>query len=287
MGTALVSLGVFLLLTQVLEWNAAVIMVAWWPVLFIILGVEILVFLWRARQEQPHVKYDILSIIFIGVIGTAGIGLSILSSAGLLEKAATLIAMERETVNIPHFEQAVGEGIKRVVVETGHNEVRLESTPAREVSIFGTYRGLVSKGKSPFNDVQDYALIEQRGDTMYVIFKQTPSNNLGGGGELEPILLIPEKLDLEVNGEGSELVMKPRDMSGNWNVKNAMYVKVDLDEKSDVKINAKDVYAVEGAQWNISKEFQEGERGNASFTAGKGTTLLNIASSDNVIVHSY
>ncbi|KRG11643.1 hypothetical protein ACA29_15925 [Lederbergia galactosidilytica] len=49
---ALVFLGVFLLLQQFLGWDPALVLMSWWPILFIVLGIEILFYLFIAKSEN-------------------------------------------------------------------------------------------------------------------------------------------------------------------------------------------------------------------------------------------
>ena len=82
-------------------------MIAWWPVILVVLGIEILVFLFLSRQEKPFLKYDFLSIFFVGVIGTVGIGFSLLSSTGILEKMDDWLNREERTMDLPVFAHPV------------------------------------------------------------------------------------------------------------------------------------------------------------------------------------
>ena len=71
MGLTLILLGIFLVLSQLLNWKPAYAMTGWWPIIFIVLGIEILIYLFLAKQENPAVKYDVFSIFFVGFLGFA------------------------------------------------------------------------------------------------------------------------------------------------------------------------------------------------------------------------
>ena len=118
----------FLLLAQVFKWDPAIAMVSWWPVLFIILGVEILIYLAVKKVEKPIVKYDFISIIFIGIIGTFGLGMAMLNATGLLEVTSQFVSAEERTSDLPKFEERLTDDIKRVSVETGSYSVTIEGS---------------------------------------------------------------------------------------------------------------------------------------------------------------
>ncbi|NRD77721.1 hypothetical protein HPT25_09715 [Bacillus sp. BRMEA1] len=79
MGALLVLLGLLLFLSKFFELSIVQVMTAWWPILLIVLGIEILLYLFWSRQENPVLRYDILSIFFVGLLGTMGIVFAFLS----------------------------------------------------------------------------------------------------------------------------------------------------------------------------------------------------------------
>src|SRR5690606_25524673 len=101
MGLSLLLLGILLLLSQFLGFQLLHIMAVWWPIILVVLGMEILLYLYVSRQEKPFVKYDFLSIVFVGVIGMTGIGFAILSTTGIMEKVDDYINREERSETLP------------------------------------------------------------------------------------------------------------------------------------------------------------------------------------------
>ncbi len=99
---------------------------AWWPVLLIILGVEILLYLLLSKKEQSFIKYDIFSIFFIGVLGSVGIAFYCLLSTGLLDEVRHSIHTTRQTSNIPSGQLNIPESIKKIVVDAGQYPLTIE-----------------------------------------------------------------------------------------------------------------------------------------------------------------
>ncbi|WP_148358975.1 LiaF transmembrane domain-containing protein [Peribacillus simplex] len=127
MGISLVGLGLVLLVSQIADMNLTTILLSWWPLLFIILGVEILFYIYFSRKESSFVKYDILSILFVGLLGTTGIVLILLTSSGLMDQVRAAVNSEEKTVNLPGFNQKAGKGIQRVVLDPGPYPLTIES----------------------------------------------------------------------------------------------------------------------------------------------------------------
>jgi heme/copper-type cytochrome/quinol oxidase subunit 4 len=73
MGLLLVAVGFLLLISEFAGWNGVGVIIRWWPVILIVLGLEILIYLSLSREEQPRVKFDgfsIFIVVFIIVIST-------------------------------------------------------------------------------------------------------------------------------------------------------------------------------------------------------------------------
>ena len=88
MGASLVFLGLILFFSRFLDLNLVQVMTSWWPLLLVVLGIEILLYLILSRQEKPLLKYDFLSIFFVGLIGTVDIAFALLSATGNMGKVA-------------------------------------------------------------------------------------------------------------------------------------------------------------------------------------------------------
>lgn len=287
MGGALVFLGVFLLLQQFLGWDPAFVIMTWWPILLIVLGVEILVYLSFFRKEDSRVKYDFISIIFIGVIGTAGIGMAILQSVGLLDLANQLVSSEVRVNDLPKYEYQQLDGITRIQVETGGYPIDFEGTDSQEISIFGTYRGETMEKKALIEKVSDYALIEEKGDTIFVKFKETPYRLFYGGnfGNLDITMLIPKNLKLEVTG-GGHVNVNPRGIENDWDFNRSGHIEVKADLESNMKIDVRNTYLSETKDW---EEIKKGENDNdqvrsATRKYGDGKYRLTIESADSVAI---
>ncbi|MDR2995685.1 MAG: exosporium protein exsE, partial [Bacillus cereus] len=139
MGLSIISLGCFLLFSVVKGIQVLDTLTAWWPVLLIILGAEVLLYLLFSKKEQSFIKYDIFSIFFIGVLGSVGIAFYCLLSTGLLEEVRHSINTTRQTSNIPDGQLDIPESIKKVVVDAGHHPLTIEGNNTNQVHLLGTY----------------------------------------------------------------------------------------------------------------------------------------------------
>ena len=302
MGASLLFLGIFLLLSQIFGYKLISVMMSWWPIILIVLGIEILVFLFISRQEKPFLKYDFLSIFFVGIIGTIGIGFAIVSSTGILEKMSEVLQREERTLDLPEVEYRLNNGIERVVVDTGSFPLLIEGTSGNDVALFGTYSAYAGKKEKLISNVEDYVSIREKGDTIYVTVKGFPREIVGPFdryGSLSATILIPNDVKLEVNGNHSDITLKPRNLMNNWSINRASNLDLQIENKSDIKVTAvglqqiqgqRNMWETNGEQVEITVEENDTEEVYASddaidqaiFQTGQGSHHLQITNSYRV-----
>ncbi|MCH1624655.1 exosporium protein E [Fredinandcohnia quinoae] len=301
MGLSLVLLGVLLFISQVSDIKMVEPLLVWWPLILVVLGIEILVYLFLSKQENPVVKYDFLSILFVGIIGTIGIGFTILSSTGLLTEAQKFVGAEHTTLNLPEVKEELSTTVKRIVVDT-NNTVNIEGSNANELHVFGTYRATINKDvHAPIQDKDDYVLTKIVGDTMYVTLKE-PANYEGPFSTytaMEPTIIVPNSISLEVRGDHNNLELYPGSLENNWNVNGASYVTVHVNKTNDVLLTAtsnndlKDGHvkwdSIETTDRGGIDETYEEESSEKLYKGilklGNGTHRLNIFNSELVSVN--
>ncbi|MEH7093690.1 hypothetical protein [Neobacillus vireti] len=289
MGASLIFLGLFLFFSKFLSLDLAEVLMAWWPVLLVVLGVEILVYLFLSRQEQPILKYDFLSIFFVGLIGTAGIVFAVLSSAGVMGKVEEVMAREVRSYDLPDFSYQTDESIKRVVIRSVGYDMTVESTESKEVSMFGTYRIESAKKASLLKNAKDIVTANQKGDTLYVNFKMLP-DEMGlfhSQGMVAATVLVPSYVKLEVVGSNDSLSLKPRTLANDWDIESSSAVAVDVMKNSNMIVRTVGVDQLNGKDWKITEEPKGEELGsegpkNAEYQSGDGKYHIHISNAYEV-----
>lgn len=268
------------------------VMTAWWPVLLIVLGIEILLYLFLSRQEKPMIKYDFLSIFFVGVLGMVGIAFAVLSSTGLMGKVEEAIAREERSFELPAYAYKMDDSIKRVVVRTTGYPMTIETTEEKEVSMFGTYRTETTKSKEKLvKSAEDYVSANKKGDTLFLNVKTLPNESglFSTYQEMAATILIPADVKLEVIGNGNSLTLNPRSLVNNWSINGVSSIDVELNETSDLKIAANGVDDVSGEDgaWQVTEKGNqnggiEGVERNAVYQSGEGKYQINISNANYV-----
>lgn len=281
MGGALIFLGIFIFLQRFFDWEPAFAFLSWWPFLLILLGIEILVYLFVGKEENKFVKYDIGSIIFTGFIGMIGLGLFTLQSFGLFDLAERAVAAQVREFNLPKYVEKDLHGIDRIVLDTGTNPIQIHTTTDDEVSLFGTYKIETVDSREWIKDVADYALIEKSGDTLFIQLKKIPQHLLfDHHGKIQATLIIPNDIDLQVKGKNNEITLFPRKIESNWSIQNAWEVSVQIEKEANLMIEGKNLYDIEETEWNEVKN--DKGRYTAQKQIGQGDNLLTIYDTDFV-----
>jgi hypothetical protein len=294
MGASLVFLGLFLFLSRFLGFDLVHVMTAWWPILLIVLGIEILLYLFFSRQEKPVLKYDFLSIIFVGLLGSVGILFAMLSATGIMEKVEDVVAREERSFELPDFSYQMDDSIKRVVLRTVGYQTTIEATDERAVSMFGTYRTQTSNKERLIKSADDFVYANKKGDTLYINVKTLP-NELGpfnSHQEIASTILIPKGVKLEVIGNGNEIALNPRSLENDWSINGAGSIDVKVEENSNLNIEAVGVGEVNGKDgaWKVTEKGDpngmEGVERNAVHQSGEGNYHINIINTYNVSLNT-
>ena len=133
MGLVLVASGVVMLVSLIVQVNVLNVMLTFWPVILICLGVEILLHLFVRKTDDTErkLRYDVLSVFFISFLLIISIGFyTVVYYASLFESRDdmfTSFGMMNESVSIEGGETLAG--TKELVVFNGLNRITVLSAP--------------------------------------------------------------------------------------------------------------------------------------------------------------
>lgn len=92
MGLLLVALGIIMLVSQILNTSVIEHIFKWWPVVLILIGIEILIYVFLSKQEEPKVKFDVFSIIIISIIMITSVGFYAVT--GLISSGNAIVSID-------------------------------------------------------------------------------------------------------------------------------------------------------------------------------------------------
>lgn len=290
MGLSLVFLGVFLLLTEFFDWKIVTVLKVWWPIILVILGLEILLYLFSAKQEKPYLNFDLFSIIIVGIIGTAGISMVFLQSSGIMDILEQGLKREEVTKDLPEFNYAMKDNIKRIVIESEsqQNPITIEGTSDDTLSLFGTYRTVQSEQVN-VSKPEDYLYVSQKGDTLFIRLKQLPyrmSEFYTDYSSLHTTILVPTNKKLDIIDMNNDITLNPRDLKSNWTVNNVPQIDLILDETANVKVSVNDtiINNRDREEWKYSstEDANTESETTAILQKGKGSSAIHVFDSGSL-----
>jgi hypothetical protein len=197
MGVTLVMIGTALAVSlwQDLEAYQVLLWVA--PIVFILLGAELLLYLKFSGSARVVVRYDWMSVFFVGAVGTASLALALLMSTGLFDELQRQLHMTERSLFVASKTVKVPADVEKIVVQSLTN-VQISETEKREVHLFGQ----VTYWSAEEMKRLDNKLLETKtvGSTMYVMIG-TIERRDGGliADTISPnfTLLVPENVVIE------------------------------------------------------------------------------------------
>ncbi|KGP72103.1 LiaI-LiaF-like domain-containing protein [Pontibacillus yanchengensis] len=258
MGATLMLLGVVLMCSQLFDWEVSSLAFTWWPAILIVLGVEVLVYIFTSKQEKPVVHYDFLSIVFIGFLGTIGIGLFLMSSVGLVDEVKGAIHSETTQGALPKVEQQVTSNVNKIVVQAGHNDVELTTNTSDSIHLFGSFESsFLKKGEL---EAEDIVQVTNAGNTMYIQLLQGPKRN---GIQYEHTrfhrtLSLPVDIPVEVQQPPNDLSVSIDTLEADWEIEHTSQAVVDLGESVNASVRVESFNEQVGwdVQWDKEKQIE-------------------------------
>ncbi|MEX2459709.1 MAG: hypothetical protein WD469_00175 [Paenibacillaceae bacterium] len=201
MGVSLISLGLTLFISS---WQGVTVfdtLLKLWPIIFVLLGCEILLYLFLSRSEKPVLHYDVFSIFFVSFLCMCCLLFSFLTSTGLMEEFRYTINSKFITVDLPHTQIDVPVGIEKIIVQTADRKLKIDKNSSSEIRLLGNYQvDTLVKNDPEALKTEDVTRIETIGKTMYVLIKELPGKR--GFERDQPVssmtLVVPQAIPVEV-----------------------------------------------------------------------------------------
>lgn len=292
MGLLLIGSGIGLLYAQVNRLAVMDLAVKWWPVLFILLGIEILLQTYLNKNEDIKIKYDIFSMFMVLIIIFTGVAIYSAGETGLINRARTELNSRnyalQHTAEIP-----VEKEISRVVLETGGYPLKINTTSSPSIVVHSALQ-VRAQSRQEANEKtkgNDVILQKHSGDTLYLSIKN-PGNRW-----LEGItVLLPSHLNYDLSLQDGSLDLNLAAVKGNWNLQGPGSILVKVGTNADLTVNLMgNTDSIRGnLNWTktspappaVSDDGEEPEKPmQAKSILGKGTYKLNIINADDLDIN--
>ncbi|RNB85139.1 hypothetical protein EDM56_19720 [Brevibacillus fluminis] len=241
MGVSLILLGLLFFFSRTDAKIMTNLLMSWWPVVFILLGIEILLYVILSKSEKVTVHYDVFSILFVGFIGTMCIGATLFASVGLLREVQESIGSVEMTKPLPTIQQTVPQNVSKIVVQTAERPIKVEGNAERNVRLFGEYRERTNvPAEVSKQGAVEYATVQTIGEVMYVNLHDLPrKTGINGTYPNEEVtIVLPQSIDVEIRGAHNDIEVATGLLQSNWAINTDSSVKVQVAQQADVRITA-------------------------------------------------
>lgn len=259
MGVLLIVFGVVLLVAQFKNLLILEAVRTWWPVILILLGVEILAYIYFSKEEQPKIKYDVLSILLVIFLSFTAMGLYALTATGLLPRLNQMVVSSNYAVQLPEERIELGPEIKHLNVMGPRGRLKVLAGNTREVVAFGE-ADIVAPSEEEADQLAARKFCTSRivGETLFIEFR-----DLLRRGDLNPgiisagyTLVIPQELAVEIRHPNyNQLEIYPENIENNWIIDAVGPVKVTGSAKANLEISAAtrfSDYLAGNVEWQVS-----------------------------------
>ncbi|ANE45556.1 hypothetical protein SY83_03695 [Paenibacillus swuensis] len=226
MAVCLILAGIVLLTSQWSGKEAADALSLWWPIIFVLVGAEMLVYLAVYRKENPVLRWDVFSILFVGLFGMMCLGLTALTTTGVMEEIRYAVNAEESTEDVPALNQTVPGGVERVVVRSEAYTpwpVQVEAAEGRQVSLFGTFRAVKSVGRdvTTLPVAEQFYTVTTVDKTMFITLKDPPyRHGLNDHSQhVRLTIVLPKSLKVEYYANGNQYTLGTGVKSPLWSFK--------------------------------------------------------------------
>jgi len=279
MAIVLIAFGVILFLSQVNKFSALNMVLKIWPVILILIGLEVLWYRYASKDEGTVIKYDLFSIFIVLVILFVNIGIFAVSESGLIGKFQSMLLSVNYNMDTAINEYVIDESVNKIIIDDINN-LAIRSTSDNKISGVSKLN-VYAASKEEANKLaaSDNIRYEKSGNTLYVYSVNNIENNYSYSNTRNLEIFLPENIDVEVtNCYNLDLMFSG--FNNKWTFDGINSVNIRLDKISNVTIKAF-VESLDFLSGNIKWSFNNfGE-----YVNGEGANVINILNSRDITVN--
>jgi hypothetical protein len=277
-GILFVFLGVGMLTNQFFDFSFAGIVLTWWPVLLILLGGEILFYLWLKRNaEDPKLKYDLASIFIVLLFGMASIGLYSLQETGVLQVIkANLHSTGYEIQTSPQVIDDL-QGVEKIKVIGNPRNLNIYSSGESRLTMYANWRNIYASNKEEAHQITSQLIKTKRsGSTLFITLnKPTNQNKFANDSYGFVSLYLPSTIEAETDLQYSDIKLYLEQLTSSWNIRTLSgRITAHIEEENDLMVQATSLHGdiSEDTTWTSTNE----NKTEGQLIVGEGTYVLGL-----------
>ncbi len=235
MGLLLLSSGIGLLYAQLNRIAVMDLALKWWPLILILLGIEVLIQYYFRKDEQSKIKYDGFSIIMILIIVFSGVAIQTASHFGLTDYVQRELRSADYELTTPTTKVDAGKARNIIIHAESAPHLVVRDSSSQEVSIYGRGHIRAESREEAVKKLAENVQVTSRqdGDTLYF--------DLEAGIYLSNYYLtLPANAAVEMELGGTSVDISPASINNNWIIKGGSRTKMTILPDSDLLVSVYD-----------------------------------------------
>lgn len=238
MGILLVAVGIMLLISELKGLNGAAMVMRWWPVILVILGMEILAFILFSREEQPKIKFDGLSIfltVFIVLVSSAVYGVNTFFQSEFSHSVLGEIGFYGNESVINQTYDLDAAGVKKLQLSNSSGQVQIDRYEGDQIKV-DVAMVIRSNDKEEALKLAEDMIEVTEGETVSILTRNAglPGNNRNYEVNVHYAIKVPNRMDYDIHNQYGEIMLE--DLLGNVQVE-GQYGRVEAKNiQGDVRI---------------------------------------------------
>ena len=273
LGILMVLIGVLILTGSIKGKSGVLLILKFWPVILISIGIEILYFVYKNKQEEVKLKYDVLSVFIFIIMVLISSGIFIFNEFMNNELANVVMqnikSESHSDIKIEEYEY-LKKDVKKIVAEnrgniylkqSGDNKIRLKAS----VVVKAVSKELAKEYTEKVIE------INLREENLYISdFNERALKELVEIGEIETYyeIYVPEGIEVEINNVSGYIEVGEVNNKLEINTRNS-----NLNIKYDDK-NYKDI-EIDGVYSNIEIYIPKEQEGHFYFESDNYISIEN------------
>jgi hypothetical protein len=220
MGLVLIGTGICLFFAKINDQAIFDAVIHWWPLVFILLGLEVLVLSFWGKNNNSLVKYDIFSIFIILLIVFCGLGLYSLEGIGVTGKINDYLTSHEYHIRTSTNEIPVEPEVERLVINAPFCKLKIQTS---ETNIISSYSYALARADSQeaaknLADKDTELVSSTSGNTQFISFQLPAAENVQ---TTEYTIIIPQNIDVELHNSYSVQIYT-YELDNNWKGKTVL-----------------------------------------------------------------
>jgi hypothetical protein len=208
----------------------------WWPLVFILLGLEVLVLSFWGKNNNSLVKYDIFSIFIILLIVFCGLGLYSLEGIGVTGKINDYLTSHEYHIRTSTNEIPVEPEVERLVINAPFCKLKIQTS---ETNIISSYSYALARADSQeaaknLADKDTELVSSTSGNTQFISFQLPAAENVQ---TTEYTIIIPQNIDVELHNSYSVQIYT-YELDNNWKIASSSDLQIFIPRQADLTIRA-------------------------------------------------